>query len=923
MRPIKLKMTAFGSYAGETVIDFNKLGTDGLYLITGVTGAGKSTIFDAITYALYGELSDKEREAKMLRSEYADPTVDTVVELEFEYKGLKYTVKRNPTYMRQKKRGEGKSEQKAGAELILPNGKVLEKIPQVDAEIKNILGISKDQFKQTVMIAQGKFRELLTADTKTRKEILRSIFNAYIYKDFQDKINVKASSVKAEFEKQLGDLKNAAGSVRYGDNEELGALCDKVALGELTAVSELETMLGKQNSDDDSELEKLAKAQKTIDEKILKVTEYITKGEEQNKRRRALEEAREQLPEIKKTSDDKSQEAKDTEEKYSSENAEINKEIGALTADLPKYEQLESNRRKLRETETRITKNTDESNRLGALRDELQKEHAKLWEESVSLENAGVNIEKLNADIRDNKNRTEALSGLVKELKALDDVRKEYRRMQKEYSEARSDSDKLQSLAHDMRNMFNDEQAGLLAETLEDNKPCPVCGSLHHPDPKKKTEGAPSKKEVEAAEASAEKARQKADKLSSECSGKNSVIEEKKRVIGEDIADLLPGSTLDNANENAEKELGGIKAKTADLEKQLTLENKNLTRKNELSELLPKKQDEIDKLKNDLDELTAAIANDTGSRDRLREQIESEARSLRFAGRAEAEARISELDKQLEANKAVIYEANKEAREQLKRLQSLTAEIETHEKNLASETPIDVEENRCEMDALNAEKGVVDGKYLDINVRRIANREAAKKLADVSPKLKDAEQEYTLVRSLADTACGKLSGVKTDLEAYVQARFLDRILLCANRHLHKMSDGQYDLIRRENIDTAQGQHTLDLDVKDYYNGTQRDVKSLSGGESFLASLSLALGLSDAVQQSSGGVRLDAMFVDEGFGSLSPEYLDQAMSVLRSLTESNRIIGIISHVEEVKRKIPKRIEITKNGSKGSKAEIVLV
>ena len=923
MRPIKLKITAFGSYAGENIIDFNKLGTGGLYLITGVTGAGKSTIFDAITYALYGELSDKEREAEMLRSRYADPSVDTVVELEFEYKGAKYIIKRNPAYTRQKKRGEGLSEQKAGAELTLPNGRVIEKISQVNDEIRNILGINKDQFKQTVMIAQGKFRELLTADTKTRMEILRSIFNAYIYKDFQDKISERASGAKAEFEKQLGGLKSAAGSVKCGENEELAAARDKVVSGELLALPEFEALLEKQNSEDNSGLEELKATQSVISEKILKINEFITKGNEQNKWRKALKEAREQLPLIEKASEEKSAEAKETEEKYSAENDEINKEIGALKADLPKYEILENKRRNLRGIELRIKENTKESDRLGARQGALQAEYVRLREESASLENAGVNIEKLSAELKDHEQRSKALSGLKNDLRALGAEQKEYARMQEEYLEARSDSERLQSLANEKRNMFNDEQAGIMAETLRDNEPCPVCGSVHHPNPARKTAGAPSKEEVEKAEANADKARQKAADLSSKCNAKDSVIQEKKRVITENIAKLLPGSTLDSAAENTDKELDGIKTKTADLQKQLAAENKNLERKKELSLLLPKKQGDIEKIKNDLIGLTSTVAADSSSRDLLKEQIESEEKSLVFSGRAEAEARISELGRQIEANRAVIDKANKTAQEYLKKLQTLIAEIDTHEKNLASETPIDVEEKSREMEQLKAEEKLVDNKFLDINIRHTANREAAKKLAEISPKLKETEQEYTLVKSLADTACARLHGeIKMDLEAYVQARFLDRILQCANRHLHKMSNGQYDLIRRQNINTTQGHHALDLDVKDYYNGTVRDVKSLSGGESFIASLSLALGLSDAVQQSSGGVQLETMFVDEGFGSLSPEYLDQAMNVLHSLTESNRLIGIISHVEEVKRKIQKRIEITKDGSNGSKANVVV-
>ena len=923
MRPIKLKMTAFGSYAGENIIDFNQLGTDGLYLITGVTGAGKSTIFDAITYALYGELSDKEREARMLRSEYADPTIDTVVELEFEYKGAKYTIKRNPTYMRQKKRGEGQSEQKAGAELTLPDGKVIEKIPLVDAEIKNILGINKEQFKQTVMIAQGKFRELLTADTNTRKGILRSIFNAYIYKDFQEKLALRTAGAKAEYEKQLGELKSAAASVKCGENEELAAACDKIVSCGLSDLPELEALLEKQNSKDRSELDELKASQDLIAKKQLKVNELITRGNEQSKWRKALKEANEQLPLIKKTSDEKSAEAKETEKKYSAENDELNKEIGALKADLPKYKALESNRQRLQTIEKRISENTKGSAKLKAHQDTLQAEYAKLREESAALENAGVNIEKLSAEIKEYEQRSKALSELMEGLEALQKQRKEFNELQKKYLDARSDADRLRKLAEDMRNMFNDEQAGIMAQKLRDNEPCPVCGSIHHPAPAHTTANAPTKEEVETAEKNAENARRSADKLSLECNARGGVITEKERVLTENISGLLPEAKLDNAAENADKELSRIEENTTALQIKLTAENKNLQRKKELSELLPKQQSKIEKLKDDITGLTSEIAADTGSKAQLEERLESEARSLKYPGKTEADERISELGRQIKANREVIDKVNNAAGEYLEKLQTLSAEIKTYDEKLKSEQPIDVEEKSREMEQLNAEGSAAESKFRETDHRYAANCDAAKKLAGISPKLKETEREYTLVKSLSDTANGRLHGeVKMDLEAYVQARFLDRILQCANMHLHKMSNGQYDLIRRQNIDTAQGQHALDLDVKDYYNGTIRDVKSLSGGESFIASLSLALGLSDAVQQSSGGVRLETMFVDEGFGSLSPEYLDQAMNVLRSLTESNRLIGIISHVEEVKRKIPKRIEITKDGSKGSKANVVV-
>lgn len=921
MRPIKLNITAFGSYAGENIIDFNKLGTDGLYLITGVTGAGKSTIFDAVTYALYGGLSEKSD--KMLRSEYADPGVDTVVELEFEYKGKNYTVRRNPAYKRQNKRGGDPVKRPAGAALTLPDGKVIEKSTQVDAEIKRILGITKEQFKQTVMIEQGKFRELLTADTKARKEILRSIFNIYVYNDFQERIGTRAAVVKSEFEKQLRELAGISESIKCDEDGELSVLRDKAVKGELSVLSELAASLKKQNSEDNSRLENLNEAQKKIGAKILEVNELITKGNAQIKRRNELKAALEKLPEIQKNSEEKSTEARLIEEKNSSENDKLNKDIGALENDLPKYKSLEIQRQNLGMIEKRISNNTAAKDSIVSCLNVLQEEQKRLLEESAGLESAGENIAKLNADIKECEQRSKSLSELKNELRALKTAQNEYSALQEKYLAARSNSDKLQTLALDKRRSFNDEQAGILAETLHNNEPCPVCGSVDHPKPAQKTAGAPSKEEVEAAEAKAETARINTDKISSDCNAKKSVIKEKERGITNKISELLPGSTLDNADENADNELAVIGKSIKAFTEKLSAENKKLKRKNELSELIPKKQAEIDKSNKDINDLTTAIANDSGSKDQLQEQVDNDSKQLNFPNVAEAEACIAELRDRIGKNKAAIDSAKKAAEGCDQKLKNITAEIEAHKKELSFGEPIDVEEKEREMKRLKDEEARANEKILEIMLRHNENENAAEKLAVISGRVIEADRENTFIQSLADTARGKLSGgVKIDLESFVQTRFLDSILHSANRHLHKMSNGQYELIRKKNIDTAQGQHTLDLNVKDYYNGTQRDVKSLSGGESFLASLSLALGLSDTVQQRGGGVRLETMFIDEGFGSLSPEYLDRAMGVLRSLTESDRLIGIISHVEEIKRLIPKRIEITKDGSKGSKAKIVV-
>lgn len=926
MRPIKLTISAFGSYAGENVIEFDKLGTDGLYLITGVTGAGKSTIFEAISFALYGKASDKE--TKMLRSEYASADADTFVELEFEFidgdKRKLYKLRRNPEYLRQNKRGEGLVKQPAGAALTCPDGKDISGVDRVNAEIEKLLGMTLDQFRQTVMIEQGKFRELLTADTKTRKEILRSIFNIHVYNDFQERIGARAKAANDELEKRLDELANICSMIKCDDSEELSVLRDRAVSGELLILSELEERLAKQNSEDKILLENLNKKQETISDEISRLTKLIEKGETQEKLRKELDAALEKLPEIQENAKEKSEAARLCEEEKSAENDKLKNEIGGLENELPKYRALEEKRQNLNELAKRVTENTAARDRLESRLKALQEELGSLQKESASLENAGENIAKTEAEIKDAERRAKALSELKTELRELEISRGKLLELQEKYLKASGIWDGQRKTAEEMRRRYDDEQAGILAESLRENEPCPVCGSLHHPEPAQKTAGAPSKEEVEEAEANAEEARGNYEDIKSKCSAKKSVIEEKERGISSKISELLPGAALENAAENADGELEILKEKSDAMREKLANEHKNQIRKKQLTELLPQKQGEIEKSNKDIAALDNAIASDKGSGKQLREQVESEQQQLNFKSEADLRAHINALRRTINENGAAIKLTGDAAEEWAQRLQKIKTEIDTHEKLLSAGEAIDVEEKTREMEKLQSDAKLANDKLVEIKIRRGANETAAKKLSEISAKVTEAEREKTLVQSLADTARGKLSGAKIDLESFVQARYLDSILRCANNHLHKMSNGQYDLIRvdRKNIGTAQGQHSLDLNVKDYYNGKNRDVKSLSGGESFLASLSLALGLSDTVQQRGGGVRLETMFIDEGFGSLSPEFLDRAMSVLRSLTETNRLIGIISHVEEIKRLIPKRIEITKDGANGSRAKVVV-
>lgn len=923
MRPVRLKMTAFGPYAGEVIIDFEKLGADGLYLITGNTGAGKTTIFDAISFALYGELSDKERKPEMLRSKYADAKTQTGVELTFEYRGKRYDITRALENEYRKDGVSVTAKRPKKTVLTLPDGTVITKEKEVTSKITELLGINKEQFTQTVMLAQGKFRELLTSDTKTRKEILRSIFNTYIFRDLQNLLKDRNKAAAEERERHKNDIILVAESVKYGEDGELASLREEVVSGNLTRLDEFTELLRKQNSEDGSELEMLRKTKAETESRILEINEEIRLGEEQTRLKTELAAASEQLPHIKKQTDDASEYARLTKEKCSAQITLINRDIGTLNADLPKYDELINKRRVIAEVQSRIQRNTEQSKSLEARRNELLTEISGLQSESDSLETAGANITAMLAEKDKREAEAKNLTELAGELSELDAKRNGLELLRKNYAEARTSSDAHSKYAMELRRRFNDEQAGIIAQGLRDNEPCPVCGSRHHPVPAVLTADAPSKQEVEAAERNAEQARVQAEQLSAECKTAGGVIAEKERSINSKLPLMLPGSTLENAGRYVDEALRNTDIRLSELGRGLAAEQAKLERKKELSVLLPEKQAVLSDVQDELNSLAQSTAADKGSLEQLSLQLEEASGALRFSDRAEAEAQISALEAQVKTHEKSIEEAEGTADEWLNALQKLQSRIDELGKLLSAKDTVDVSAKRLEMERLTSVKNTADSGIIAINVRLSANSEAAERLADRCPKLKEAEKEAVLVRSLYDTACGTISGtVRIDIEAYAQMRFLDQVLHCANLHFSKMSNGQYKLVRRRDIDTKSGQHGLDLNVKDHYNGTERDVKSLSGGESFIASLSLALGLSDAVQKNSGGVQLDTMFVDEGFGSLSPEYLDQAMSVLSTLTASDRIIGIISHVDAVKRLIPRRIEITKDISGGSRAKIIV-
>ncbi len=763
MRPVRLTLSAFGPYAGRTEIDFDKLGERGLYLITGDTGAGKTTIFDAITFALYGEASGSFREASMLRSKYAAASVPTYVELEFAYGGKRYLLRRNPEYLRPKDRGEGVTVQKADAALTCPDGHVVTKVKDVTNAVVELIGLDRGQFTQIAMIAQGDFQRLLMAKTEERSRIFREIFHTKAYQILQEKLKGEAAAVRMEYE----DIQKSM--CQYI----AGILCDE---GHPCAAL------------------------------VKKAQEDKTAGDPQE----VLQAVREMLLEDEKAMRGIAQQLREKDEELE----KIQQMLGRIAAVKKASEDM---KRAQGIVET-------QEERLPRLQAAYEKEAA----------NAGLR-EKLAVEIEQDRKALEAAESAGKQKRELE---AQLIKAQAEYRKASGETEKLYQRCRQMEKSYLDAQAGILAKGLTEGEACPVCGSIHHPAPAALAEGAPSEAEWKREKQALERAQENAAALSSRASVIKARAEAAAEVLKEYQSPDMSREKLAEKRRKKQQMERDYEETRRDYESCRRLLEQNRL----LLGTLQKQQEQLDR---------ECTANEAGNPE-LIEQRQKEKRQELLAGKA-----------------------------QLQRKRDI------------------------------------------IRHRQQTNRKALEEIEKRQEQRKKTEARYQWLRALSDTANANIRGKdRVTLETYIQMTYFDRILSRANTRLMVMSAGQYELKRKEEAEKKNSQSGLELDVIDHYNGTTRSVKTLSGGESFKASLSLALGLSDEIQCQAGGIRLDTMFVDEGFGSLDEESLNQAMRALQDLAESNRLVGIISHVGELKEKIDRQIVVKKERSGGSRAEIVI-
>lgn len=890
MRPQKLTMSAFGPYAGRMVLELDRLGEQGLYLITGDTGAGKTTIFDAIAFALYGEASGENREASMLRSKYAAPETPTEVELEFSYRDQRYRVRRNPEYVRPAKRGGGTTVQRAEAELVYPDGRIVTKSRDVTAAVTELMGVNRDQFSRIAMIAQGDFLKLLLSSTEERKAIFRQIFRTERYQTLEERL--KEAS---------GKLREQCQRLRDGMAQDLESL----DLGEAQAEAQpVEAVLARAEAviaQDALQEQTIRESLSRMETALAEVGGRIGQGETLERARADLQAicARREQETLRSTQLQNELEAARAAEP---ERQQMTERIASLKSLLPRYETLEACRRRWKAAEAEEIKAAAEMERTVRQQKAAEEQRDAMEHLLRTLGDCGAQREQAAALEAQLRNRAELLGECRETEKKMLAARNRYR-------EAAAQAALAGETYRRMHQAFLDHQAGILAQTLEMGRPCPVCGSTAHPHPAAMAAQAPAREDVERAQRESDQARQKMETCSRQAGELAGRLDALRRQAGQpedlDKAEREAASALESARRELDRTVKAMAQKQQAEQKRI-----------QTAAAL----DQLGRMRLELEKTLSGLRSEKES---LRAQTERLLAELPYESKAAADAALADLETRRTASLQMLAAAEDAFAKQRSLLDGLQGQEAALKAQLSQGQEIDLAAERQRRQTLIAQRTENTELLTGLLARLAGNRAAVKRIRSKAEQLDEAEKRWTWVRTLSNTANGSLPGKeKLMLETYVQTTYFDRILSRANTRFMIMSGGQYELLRRREAENNRSQSGLELDVVDHYNGTTRSVRTLSGGESFKASLSLALGLSDEIQSSAGGIRLDTMFVDEGFGSLDEESLRQAVRALSDLAEGRRLVGIISHVAELKERIEKQIVVTKDPTGGSRVEIRL-
>ena len=934
MRPIELKMSAFGPFAGLTTLKLDALGTDGLYLITGDTGAGKTTIFDAIIYALYGEASGNIRTTDMLRSKYANADTATFVELTFVFKDKTYIVRRNPEYLRPSKRGEGRfTKESAKAQLTMPDKEVITGLVSVNNKIIEIIGLNKNQFSQIAMIPQGEFMRLLLADTKQRIEIFREIFDTEPYLLLQDRIKRDANELYRLVSDYKKSMAQYVADVYCDENSEYNQALINIKNDSQMSIKEILDIIDKIIAQDKSCDDEYDKAIISIDKGIDQLNSKLTIAIQTERIKDDYKSALTQLNNLTEEYENVYSIYKAECEKDSERN-ELSLNIEKSSEKLESYELLEKYKNDYGKKLDKINNITQDIHEDTKSLNECIKQIDNCKKEAEILKNTELEIEKLNSKISDIIKKKEGVEYLkdvferkIKAVSQADEAKDRYMSAFAAYEEANNRYLKMEKA-------FFNEQAGIMAAALEEGQPCPVCGSVTHPVPAVAGDDAPTEMQLKKYKIYVEDKSKECSELSSQSGILSGQAESMNNMFFGSIVNFNTQwkEALDNSSDDETIRVDIIQL-LADLGKILDeamLEKKNadenISKYNNLIKMLSDYDKKVEQFKDKINKSKNELAILSTQNENMQKQISQLEKELGNKDIMQAKKLINDMKlKKVQLDKA--YEAAKKQYDEYTiNIKTLKNRISDLQKQIShtdkQKTPdIDIPMYEKQLEDMKKERLKLREKKNIVDIRIANNEKVYKSIERVNEKSEKSEKHYSWLRTLSDTVNGSLSGKsRIKLETYVQMSFFDRIIMRANTRFMRLTDGQYELKRSDSKDNYKNQTGLELDIIDHYNGTIRSVKSLSGGEAFEASLSMALGMSDEIQSRSGGIQIDTMFIDEGFGSLDDESLSQAVKVLNSLSSSDRLIGIISHVSVLKDRIDKQIVVSKGKTGGSSAVI---
>lgn len=1044
MKPLLLTMSGFGTFSEECTIDFTRFGSKGIFLITGSTGSGKTTIFDAVTFALFGETSSShssKREKNSttsrcstdMKSDFIKDGICPFVTLEFEHNGKTYFIRRTLKYFRINK-AKKLTEVKAEAELTMPDGNVVAGIDTVNSKVEEILAIECSQWRRIAMIAQGEFTQLLNENSEERRKIFHNIFGTAFYEEIQNKLKENYKNVKDKLKEIDSLLENITAGIIFNPEKQQVLSNLKVS----RRFTELAEWLDKLNSEDTDSLYNLKEQEKQIvaehdsliekklysqhtetikqqletanseysvlladNENISEMETLAEKNEryiitvlpliqQLNEKRTSYAKTQTDLQNLKELAVKLSREMQDTETQLETAKSESEKipalqiSVNKIHEQLPQYHrysvltgQLENFRLSLEKSkknlENLLTLQTQLEEREQLIKVKIESKSQLL----IEAENTGNNItnnEKLFSDFKKILDTIESYKTDVINL----------RKLQKEYKRQEDVCISAQQKYNDEEMKYSRELAGIIAENLVENQPCPVCGSKHHPHKAVKSESTLTAEQIKILKSDYEQKQADFEKIKKKCISENSRIEHGLEEIKRNFSSLTGKTDLSfkEIKDEIEKKLSELTEKLSSLKArkiEITRSVEEISKLEDEHTVNSKRLEDTEQLikkeEININELTKDIAVS---------EKEKSGISLDFADENQANAEIKRLDtlikdinlrtetiqkkqhevsEQYTQTKTIITQKEQDIKQISIDVDKLTAEINskfaplglssdfkplsetqikeiknhiTEHKTKVSNLLHDIEKLSEELkerqltnidDILNKisqteslQKSVKE-ETEKINFRLKTNRNIEKKIKELSQQRSDIFEQLGLIGQLSDTANGNISGKENiSFEVYIQTVYFERVILYANKRLEIMTDGRYSLLRKT---TRQGrtQSALGLDVFDAYTGKVRSVKSLSGGETFKSALSLALGLSDVIQENTGGVKIDTLFIDEGFGSLDMDSLEQAVRVLSELSDGNRLIGIISHVSELQNRIDKKIIVSGDGKSGSHVKII--